>query len=82
MSKLSPMDARGEDVLKLQLDNKSLKHCWMLTDGYEVTIAKQTNGEPAKEMVTLSPREMKKLIEWYIKPQETRRRRGDEVSIL
>lgn len=57
-------------VCKLQTDNFSTRDYWILTDGSNVNVCKQRNGQPAIVSMTIPIYHFNKLIEWYIKEQE------------
>jgi len=68
---LSPIDAKSNhSVCKLNRDNISTPDYWIITDGYDVTLAEQKDGESATNKITISKKHFDKLIRWYIRPQK------------
>lgn len=68
---IAPIDCRTTDELcSIHRDNLSTKHGWALTDGYNVTIARQEAGKPAEGSVTLPRAEMKRLLTFLLTPQK------------
>ena len=72
---LAPAHAKNTDeVCSLRRDNFGIPTGWILTDGFNVTIAKQKDGEPSTESVTFSRQEFNRLVSWYFRPQRTVKR--------
>lgn len=72
---LSPAHAKNlDEVCSLRRDNFNTQNGWILTDGFDVTIAKQKDGEPSTESVTFSRKEFNRLVSWYFRPQRTVKR--------
>ena len=70
---MSPYEAKTlKQVCALKRDNFSLKSAWILTDGCNVTITEQKNGESATQSITLSRAAMNGLIRWYVRDQKTK----------
>ncbi len=68
---MSPMDANTfKKVIGLRSDNFSTEEFWILTDILTVTLAKQKNGEPSTQKITMPRAEFNRLIRWYIRDQK------------
>jgi hypothetical protein len=64
--RLSLQDCRtNEEVCSLPRDNFDGKDCWLISDGYEVTITAQKSGEAPSSSVTLPRGEFNRLIRSY-----------------
>lgn len=67
----SPLEATSNaKVCRLKSDNHSTKDYWIITDGCNVTVCKQRNGESAEESITIPLKDFNRLIKWYVKPQK------------
>jgi len=68
---MSPYDAKTlNEVCSLRRDNFDLPTCWILTDGVNVTISEQKNGEEAKQSLTLPRTQFNALVRWYLRDQK------------
>jgi hypothetical protein len=68
---MSPHEARAfKDICTLQSDNYSTAEGWLMIDGSEVVLCKQRAGEPAVASVKLTRGAFKRMIDWYLRPQE------------
>lgn len=70
---MSPHEARmlGE-ICSLESDNYSTSEGWIMIDGPEVTLSKQRIGEERTGKVTFSRAAFKRMIDWYLRPQQRR----------
>lgn len=60
-----PIDCKTvDDVCRLPRDNVDIGDFWMLTDGFQVTMAHQVVGAPATS-VSMPRDTFNKLIAWY-----------------
>jgi hypothetical protein len=76
---MSPYEARiHKDICSLQSDNYNTAEGWILIDGDQITLAKQRAGEESKGSVTLSRAAFKRMIDWYLRPQDRSSDNGPE----
>ena len=69
----SPRTARTEQaVCSLRRDNVSYGDFWVMVDESTVTIAKQTPGHTAENMVTVDKETFNKMLRFYNTPSQTR----------
>jgi hypothetical protein len=64
----TPIQCRSlEDVCSIPRDNISLpKDFWMITDGYEVTIAQQKMGESPSQKISVPKSIFDACVKWYV----------------
>lgn len=75
MSKnMRPYDAKtiGE-VCQLQRDNYDAGDFWILTDGYEVSLAEQEVGSYPSQKITVPRAMFNRMVSWYMREQKLRR---------
>ncbi len=58
-----------DQICELRYDNRTHKDCWILSDGYRVTIAEQRVGESPTQSITIPRKTFNKLIEFYTRQQ-------------
>lgn len=74
---LAPAHAKNVDeVCSLRTDNFNIPTGWILTNGFQVTIARQRNGEPSTDSVSFSRKEFNRIVSWYFRPQRTVKRKS------
>ena len=72
---MRPYDVKGErDILKLSRTHHSFGGHWILTTGYQVTIASQKSGEAPTQEIKLSRARFNQLINWYLADQRDPRK--------
>lgn len=54
------------DICNMPRDNLTLKDFWILTDGYEVTLARQKLGHEAEEIISIPKAVFNKFARWYM----------------
>ena len=68
---MTPHEARDfKDICSLQSDNYATAEGWIMIDGSEVVLCKQRAGESAFASVKLTRGAFKRMIDWYLRPQE------------
>ena len=67
--KLSPRNAKGNQIINLNSDNKSTENYWILLGEDSVTITEQAEGENAKDSITFEKNQFNRLIDWYNRKQ-------------
>jgi hypothetical protein len=68
---MTPHEARTiDEICSLRRDNISTPHGWILIDGDRVSLAQQQAGHEAEGTITLPRAEFKRMIDWYLRPQE------------
>lgn len=73
---MSPFRAAGEKkVVQLNRDNLDGEDCWILTDGYRVTITAQKAGESPTGQCSLPLKQFAKLARWFFTEQKLREKR-------
>lgn len=74
---LAPAHAKNiDEVCSLRTDNFNIPSGWILTDGDQVTIARQKGGEPSTDSVSFTRKEFNRLMSWYFRPQRTVKRKS------
>lgn len=68
------MNASFAMLCKMRRDNYSTRDHWLLTDGSEVTLCKQRNGEPAEASISMPRSEFNRLVRFYITEQPVKRK--------
>lgn len=66
MGKIAPIDANGDDTMKLARDNWNWGDYWILTDGHTVTIAEQKFGEQAISITRIPKHIFTRFCKWYM----------------
>jgi hypothetical protein len=75
---MSPYRADTTDkVCSLNRDNINGEDCWILTDGYTVTVTAQKPGEGPTGQVSLPRAQFAKLARWFFTEQKLRQRRAN-----
>ena len=68
---MRPYDCKTIDqVCALRRDNFDAGDFWIITDGYNVSLAEQKVGEKSTGMVTIPRREFNRLVTWYMREQK------------
>lgn len=63
----APIDARTfEDICAMPRDNVEAEDFWMITDGYEVTIADQKSGAHPTQKISLPRDVFDAFVKWYV----------------
>jgi len=80
--RLTPMEANTiEQVCELPRDNIDCNGFWILSDGCEVTIAKQEVGSPSTQKVNIPKPVFDYFVRWYATGKMFNKpRRRKEVS--
>lgn len=69
-----PMDARGAgQICEMPRDNLTAGDFWILTDGFNVSIAAQKTDESATVIVSIPRGEFNRMVRWYTKPVKVRK---------
>lgn len=68
---MRPCDAKNTDeVCALQRDNFDSSDFWILTDGYQVSIADQKRGAPPAQHINIPRPIFNRLVAWYMREQK------------
>ncbi len=67
--KLSPRKAKGDQIIKLNTDNKDTEDYWILLNENHITMTEQRTGEGVKNSIQFERKQFNKLIDWYNREQ-------------
>ena len=54
------------DICNMPRDNISIGDFWILTDGYEITIARQKEGHESEAKISIPKSVFNKFARWYM----------------
>lgn len=66
---MTPLEANYEETAKLKQDNFSVGEFWVVCDGVRVTFAKQREGSPATQAITIPVEDARELIKFLTTEQ-------------
>jgi hypothetical protein len=69
---MAPIDATPSKIDQLPRSGHDLENYWILTDGFNVSIHQQHNGEASKQAVSVPKKDFDKLARWYFRQQRLR----------
>lgn len=72
--KRAPKDCSFTELFLIRSDHYSTREFWILTESYHVTLTQQKKGEYPKQQIAIPRDDFDKLIAWYLRPQEMRKK--------